>query len=357
MGSLYRRGKVWWIKYYRNGRALRESSRSSRQSDAKKLLAIREGDIARGFPVGPRQTRIMIADLLEDVKADYQVNRKKTLDDLEARCRLHLLPFFGKYRASHLTTDEVRKYIQKRQKAGATNGTINRELTALKRAYSLALQAGKLLWKPHIPMLAEDNIRQGFFELPQFLLILTHLAEHVRPVVKFAFITGWRCLSEVLPLGWDQVDFRAETIRLEPGTTKNKRARVFPITGELKQLLSDQWTRHEKLLGAGIDCPWVFPYNGRKFKSFKRAWKTACRNAGISSRIPHDFRRTAVRNLTRAGIVERVAMEMTGHLTRSVFERYNIVSHGDVEHAKITLDSKVGTISGTRDVADLDSKA
>ena len=208
MGSLYRRGKIWWMKYYCNGRALRESSRSSRESDAKKLLAIREGDIARGFPVSPLQARITIADLLEDVKADYQVNRKKTLDDLEARCRLHLLPFFGRHRASNLTTDEVRKYIQKRQKAGATNGTINRELTALKRAYSLAIQAGKLLWKPHIPMLAEDNIRQGFFELPQFLLILTHLAEHVRPVVKFAFITGWRCLSEVLPLRWDQVDFR-----------------------------------------------------------------------------------------------------------------------------------------------------
>ena len=91
MGSLYRRGNVWWVKYYCNGRSMRESSRSSRESDAKKLLAIREGDIARGLPVSPRQARITIRDLLEDVKTDYQINHKKTFDDLEARCRLHLL--------------------------------------------------------------------------------------------------------------------------------------------------------------------------------------------------------------------------------------------------------------------------
>jgi integrase len=356
MGSLYRRGKVWWIKYYCNGRSMRESSGSLRESDTKKLLAIREGDIARGLPVSARQARITIGDLLEDVKTDYQVNYKKTFDDLEARCRLHLLPFFGKHRASNLTTDEIRRYIQERQKQGAANGTINRELTALKRAYSLATQAGKLLWRPHIPMLAEDNVRQGFFELPQFFLVLSHLADHVQPVVRFAFITGWRCMSEVLPLQWGQVDFHAEIVRLEPGTTKNKRGRVFPMTAELKQLLCEQWSKHQELREIGVDCPWVFPYNGRRFKSFKRAWKTACRKAGISSRIPHDFRRTAVRNLTRAGIVERVAMEMTGHLTRSVFERYNIVSHGDVEHAKVTLDSKLGTFSGTKRTTGLDSK-
>jgi integrase len=212
MGSIYRRGEIWWIKYYRNGRAMRESSESSRESDAKKLLAIREGDIARGLPISPRQARITIAELLEDVKADYLVNHKKTYADLEARCRLHLLPFFGKYRASSLTTDEIRSYIRMRQKAGPTNGTINRELTALKRAYSLATQAGKLLWKPYIPMLAEDNVRQGFFEISQFLLILDHLAVHVRPVTRFAFITGWRCISEVLPLQWTQVDFQEETV-------------------------------------------------------------------------------------------------------------------------------------------------
>ena len=98
----------------------------------------REGDIARGLPITPRQSRITISELLEHVKDDYQVNRKKTYRDLEARCRLHLLPFFGNYRACNLTTDEVRAYIRKRQTEGATNASINRELAALKRAFTLA---------------------------------------------------------------------------------------------------------------------------------------------------------------------------------------------------------------------------
>jgi integrase len=354
MGSTYLRGQIWWIKYYRNGRAMRETSRSGRQSDAKKLLAIREGDIARGLPIGPRQARITIAELLEDVKLDYMVNRKKSYDDLEARCRLHLLPFFGVCRASSVTTDEVRSYVRMRQKAGATNGTINRELTALKRAYNLATQGGKLLWKPHIPMLEEDNVRQGFFEYSQFLEILRHLPSHVQPVVRFAQITGWRSLSEILPLQWNQVDFADETIRLEPGTTKNKQGRIFPMTVELRHLLQEQWAKHTQLLEEGSDCPWVFPYKGQRFKSFKTAWKTACRNAGLTARIAHDFRRTAVRNLTRAGIVEGVAMQMTGHLTRSVFERYNIVSRRDLEHAKAILDSRSGTTSGTKTLEAVD---
>jgi len=348
MGSTYLRGQIWWIKYYRRGRAMRESSRSARESDAKKLLAIREGDIARGLFVSPRQARITVGEILEDVKADYAVNHKKSQADLESRCRLHLFPFFGSYRASSLTTDEIRLYIRSRQDGGATNGTINRELTALKRAYNLAGQAGKLLSKPYIPMLQENNVRQGFFEYPQLLEILSRLPEHVQPVVRFAYLTGWRTLSEVLPLQWSQIDFEAETVRLEPGTTKNKRARIFPMTAELRQLLQEQRDKHGELLKNGADCPWVFPYNGGRFKSFKTAWRTACRNAGLDSRIPHDFRRTAVRNLVRAGIVEGVAMQMTGHLTRSVFERYNIVNQRDLEHAKAILDSKAGTISGTK---------
>jgi integrase len=71
---------------------------------------------------------------------------------------------------------------------------------------------------------------------------------------------------------------------------------------------------------------------------FNKAWKVACRAAGCPGRIPHDMRRSAVRNLVRAGISERVAMMMTGHKTRSVFERYNITSPGDLRDAARLLD-------------------
>jgi integrase len=126
-------------------------------------------------------------------------------------------------------------------------------------------------------------------------------------VARFAFITGWRTLSEILPLQWRQVDFQAGIVTLDPGTTKNKEGRLFPFTAELRALLDEQRSKREVL------CPWVFTYKGGHFKSYRRAWKTACRKAGLPGKIPHDFRRTAVRNLVRAGVSAKVAMQMTGH--------------------------------------------
>ena len=185
-------------------------------------------------------------------------------------------------------------------------------------------------------------MRSGFFEQEQFEAVLRHLPQHVVPVAQFAFITGWRTLSAILPLQWRQVDFQAGIVTLDPGTTKNKEGRLFPFTADLLALLAEQKTKREDPL-----CPWVFTYKGEQFKSYKRAWKTACRKAGLPGIIPHAFRRTAVRNLVRASVHERVAMQMTGHKTRSVFDRYNIVSQGDLFEAAKRLDLFRGTVSGT----------
>ncbi len=274
------------------------------------------------------------------------MNQRRSLVDLERYFNKHLLPFFGGRRATSVTTSDVRRYTVKRQEAGASNAEINRELAALKRAFSLALRAGTLLFKPHIPMLKENNVRKGFFERDQFESIVRHLPEHVRPVIRFAYITGWRTLSEILPLEWRQIDFQAEEVRLDPGTTKNDEGRTFPFTLELKALLEEPRTKANSLLGKNVLSPWVFTYTkkGKPFKSYKRAWATAVTKSGLPGKIPHDFRRTAVRNLVRAGIPEAVAMKMTGHKTRSVFERYNIVSKGDLKDAARRLDSVTGTI-------------
>jgi hypothetical protein len=101
--------------------------------------------------------------------------------------------------------------------------------------------------------------------------------------------------------------------------------------------------RHDRLrLERGCLCPSVFHRNGVAITAFTKAWKTACSRAGCPGRIPHDLRRTAVRNLVRAGVPERVAMQMTGHKTRSVFERYNIVSETDFADAIRRLDERHG---------------
>jgi integrase len=178
-----------------------------------------------------------------------------------------------------------------------------------------------------------SNTRAGFFEENQFRAVLRHLPEEVRPVVTFAYYTGWRIRSEVLPLQWRQVDLSVGTVRFEPGTTKNEEGRLFPFSllPELRDVLQGQRQRTGELQAKTERLiPWVFRRNGRRIKDFRQAWKIACESAGIPGMIPHDFRRTAVRNLERAGVSRSAAMELTGHKTESVYRRYAIVSEADL---------------------------
>lgn len=333
MGSLYRRGNVWWVKYYRNGRPIRETAGTDKETEAKRFLRQREGDVATGRLVIPRVERLRFEELTQDYLNDYQTNGRRSLPKAQRNVK-HLSKFFGGCRAANITTADIRAYITRRQEEEASNASINRELTALRRMFNLALQAEKLRHKPHIPHLEENNVRQGFFEEEAFRAVLKHLPEEVKLVASFAYITGWRVPSEVLPITWPQVEFRAGVVRLEPGTTKNREGRTFPMFPELRALFEAQRAYTDRIQREkGSIIPWVFHRDGKPIKSFRRSWLTACRLAGQPGRIPHDFRRTAVRSMVRKGIPERVAMQLTGHKTRSVFDRYNIVSEGDLQEA------------------------
>jgi integrase len=264
---------------------------------------------------------------------------------------------------SNLTTAHVEKYAKQRQDDGAANATINRELSALKRMFTLAVRAKKLISKPHIPMLEERNARTGFFERDQFTAVRARLSPVLQSVATVAYYTGWRTRSEILPMEWSQVDRQAGILRLEVGTTKTKRGRTFKYAEivELRDAIEARWAAHEAMKKSGIKskdadgpltptiCPFVFArFGGKRVKNFRKAWLAACKAAGCPGRLPHDFRRTAVRNLTRAGVTDTIAMAVTGHRTRAVFDRYDIVSEADLAEASSKLqDFAAGTISGT----------
>jgi integrase len=156
---------------------------------------------------------------------------------------------------------------------------------------------------------------------------------YLQPVIAFAFVTGWRVTSEILPLEWRNVDLMAGEVRLDPGTTKNRAGRTFPITEDLRVLLEGQRAVADDLKQRGVICRFVFHRNGKAIKSFRKAWANACRQAGCPGRLVHDLRRTAVRNLGRAGVPQSVAMKITGHKTESVFRRYDIASPDDLRVA------------------------
>jgi integrase len=332
MGTIYKRGNTYWLKYYRNGKPYYESVKSSKETEAKKLLKKREGEISEGKLPGVYFDRVKFDELAEDLLRDYRVNQKKSLVRAE-RSIGHLKGYFEGFKVSLITTPHIQNYIETRQDEGAANATVNRELSALKRMLNMGARQTppKVDRVPYIPMLKENNTRKGFFEHGDYLSLKDALPDYVKGFVTFAYKTGWR-VSEISNLTWSQVDLNQGIVKLEPGETKNDEGRTVYLDEELKEVFNNQWEARKK--GQRL-LPYVFlNHDGSdKVKRFDKAWNTACKVAKIGKTLFHDLRRTAVRNMVRAGIPERVAMMVSGHKTRLVFERYNIVNDTDLKLA------------------------
>lgn len=334
MGTVYRRGnsKNWWIQYYRNGKVYRESTGSPRKMVAQKLLAQREGEIVKGKLPGIHYDKTTFRQLADDLINDYLINQKKSLKRVKQSIG-RLERFFENFNVPQITTPRIREYIGLRMEEGMSNSTINRELAALKRMLNLGMNQTPPVVDhlPHIPMLKENNAREGFFEHEDFLALRKVLPEYLKGFVTFAYNSGWR-FAEITGMKWNQVDLERRTARLNAKDSKNSQGRIFYLNDELMKVFQDQLERRKRIR---VITPYVFPNvtgDGR-IKDIRGSWKAACKEAGIGKRLFHDFRRTAIRNMIRAGIPERVAMMISGHRTRSVFDRYNIVSESDLVEA------------------------
>jgi integrase len=301
------------------------SSYSEDERRAQKLLDKKLGELREGTHKEPKVYKTMFEEMAKDIVNDYKVNGRKSADKVD-RCLSHLRESFGLARMMDITTDRIKAYIVSRQDGKAANATVNRELAILKRMFSLGLQTGKVATRPYIPMLKENNVRKGFFGWEDFLKLRKALPDHLHPLVTFAYYTGWR-KSEILGLAWRQVDLTSGCVRLDVGVTKGGEGRVVYLTSEMRELLADLYKKRR------LDCPWVFHRNGKPIRDFRSAWEEACKATGLTGMLFHDFRRTAIRNMIRAGVPERVAMQISGHRTRSVFDRYHIVSESDLKEA------------------------
>ena len=175
-----------------------------------------------------------------------------------------------------------------------------------------------------------------FFERAEFLAFRNALPDYLTPVVTFAYFAGWR-RQEILSLKWSQVDLATKSVRIEGESTKNHKARTIALDGELLEAIQSQWERRKvgEIPGEApaLLCQYVFHRNGKPLGDFRDAWDKSLKETGLTGKILHDFRRTAVRNMTRAGVPERVAMMVSGHKTSSVFDRYDIVSDDNLREA------------------------
>ena len=248
-----------------------------------------------------------------------------------------------------MSSDLISCYVDQRQQEGAKNATINREVAALKRMFRLGQQCtpAKVLRMPHFPHLRENNVRKGFLEDALYHKLVDGTELWFRTIVECGRTYGWR-ISELLGMKVKQVDLMQRVIRLDPGTTKNTEGREVFTTDALQLLLG------ACVAGKGAEDAVFSRPNGIPVRSLRDAWEKACTGAGVgqficadcatpvqtgapcqkcsgkrtkyTGLIFHDLRRTAARNLRRAGSSETVIMKIGGWRTRSVCERYAIVS-------------------------------
>jgi integrase len=333
-------GKYWYLAYYvATGKQVTESSRSTLKTVAECMLRDRLERVRQGLFSGTSPRKVTFETLAEDLLNDYRINRRRSLRDAESRLRLHLRPYFGNYLATAITTDMAKEYILLRRGEGAADGTIQQDMSLLKRMFNLAYRAAKVPRAPYIPVPRSNNVRKGFVERPAYERLFAALPDYLKPLVQVAYSTGMR-RGELVSLRWENVDLPGRQIRLNAGETKNGEGRVIPLGDDLVETLTAQLQVRNTYFPS---CPLVFFRMVKAKKSpvpswlpigdNRKAFEAACASAGLAGLIFHDLRRSAIRNMVRAGIQERVAMRLSGHRSRAIFDRYAIVSEQDLADA------------------------
>lgn len=321
-GSIYRRPEsaCWFIRFRVDGVTHRESTGSDDRKVALARLRRRLREVRDGTFRATKE-RITFERMHDLLLENYRFKRNRTDPSRHVR---RLAEFFGGMRGDEITQERIAAYSRKRlERDRMTPATLRRELAILKRMLRLASE--HLPRVPIVDMPRVDNARQGFFEEEQVQALLPHLPAHARNLVEFLYLTGWRS-SEAFRLQWSDVDWVRQTVWLRD--SKNREPRIFPFKyhPRLEQVLKAQreevtaWERKHGQL-----CTSVFHWGGRPIGKLRRSWTRACEAAGLKGRLLHDFRRTAVRNLIRAGVQQAIAMKITGHKTDSIFRRYLIV--------------------------------
>jgi integrase len=337
-GSIYLRGDIWWVKIHIDGRPIYQSSKSSKKSAAIKLRDQLLAKKSRGEISGGTPDRVLIGELLDDlIKSDVKESTRYIYEKVIEK---NIRPHFGSIKASRLNTDMMDAYRERRKSESARDSTVNRELSVLRSALYKGKKRTppKVNVIPHFPLVKETNIRTGFLTDKQYETLKAGLPDDLRALFVTGFITGLR-LGEILAIRWVQVDFESGFISLRTGETKNGQGRAVPIVdGDMRELLCKAKKDRD---ADWPNCQNVFSRSGEPIKSFRASWRKACIVAGVPELNFHDLRRTAVRNMRRAGIPQVVRMKISGHKTDSMERRYNIVDSEDLSIAKELLERRM----------------
>ena len=340
MGMLYLRGKTWWAKYYIAGHPVRRSCKTEKETVARKLLRHWEGNPHLALPT---MDRVTVAGLLDAVVADQEAQGRRSVHHTR-RHKADLCAYFtAERKAVSLSRADLDAYVVQRLGQGVSRGTIGRELAVLRRGFRLALENNLVSRVPAFPTL-KAGVRTGFVDEETYRRLHAALPDPYNDLLTVGFALGWR-RGELLGLRWDQVDVAHGVARLEPGTTKTGEGREVYL-GEFPALLDLFRRRHAAARALGI--PWVFwRRRGRPVteSGLRHAWQKAKTALGLTL-VPHDLRRSAVRNLERAGVPRSVSMKITGHASESIFRRYAITTPADTRPALAKVAALIGYTLG-----------
>jgi integrase len=320
---------TWWLRISVHGKKVPIPTGTTDEKEARAFARKKAVELAEGQLGGLTSSKVTFNALEQAVLVDYRNNSRTSTRHVVLNFK-HLREHLGHLRAQQIDEGVIEAYKDKRLDAGAAPATVNLELASLQRGMNLCKR--RLPRVPEFTYLVVKNARQGFFERADFDLVLSQLPlargkrRDIGSALEVAYITGWRLASEILTRQWRHVDFVGGWLRLEPHEAKNEEGRMFPLIPGLRAILEGRraWTDDVERR-RGIVIPWVFHRWGKPITSLQKTWEKARAAAGQPHRLVHDFRRTAVRNLERAGIPRSAAMKMVGHKTEAMYRRYAIV--------------------------------
>jgi integrase len=335
-GSIYERGRTFWIAFSVNGKRHAEFGGNTKDEARQKLDARLAA--VRSHAFSDEADRLTLHDAIERYRASLELAGKRAGVENFYGHRERVEAALGSALVHDLTSARLDDYARQRLTEGAAAATINRETALVGSALRFLSRSIPEVRVPHVTTLRE-NVRKGFVDPQAFEKVASALAQPLQDFARFAYATGWR-KSEIAGLTWARVELGdSPCVRLD--ASKNGERRTLPLRGDALEIVRRAQGR--RVLG----LPFVFHHHGRPIADFRKRWQRACVDAGLgryiidekgnvtgyAGLIFHDLRRSAARNLRRAGVAETVCQAITGHKTASMFRRYSIVDETDMAEA------------------------
>jgi Phage integrase family. len=339
-------------------------SRAPKRDKAEALKQYRKvrrnfmGKIDRGDLEPSTQTNVKLSELLDEYLKHVKQNQYKSASIIEMVVKkVQQAPEFMNRKVASLETSDFKRYRSRVASQGSSHTTVNNHFALIRAALNLERKQtpSRVAKVPHIPIVSVKNARQGFLEYADHYTVLEHLPPSLKALFVVAFHSGCR-QGELLKMRWRDIDWSNRIVRLPD--SKSGKARNLPFWGGIEEWLKAQkehrdahhpdcehlffWMEEDSGLGHGglRNVP------GSPIQDFRASWRQAITKAHKANEnvLPHllfhDIRRSGVRVMVQdAGIPESQAMLISGHETRSMLERYNIVSLKNLQDAGAKLDA------------------